>query len=105
MGFENHRSFVCYDCIFVFTTHTRFKKRKAFCPNCGDNISVKFYKADRVGGKNNKGVKWKDQELELLDKYIDGEYEAHQVAIMTARTIEGVYNRGWKRRKERGLIE
>jgi len=102
--YKNNAAFVCYDCIFVFQTTTRLRKKTPFCPNCGDNVGVEMYKADRVGNGKWRGIAWKDQEMEYLDRYIDGELEAHQVSIMTGRAINAIYSRGWQRKKERGIL-
>lgn len=102
--YKNHKRFVCYDCAFVFLTITKCKRTRPFCPNCGDNISVESYKAERVGSGKGRGLTWQSKELEYLEQYISGELEAHQVAILTARSIEGVYLKAYKIKKARGIV-
>lgn len=102
----NNKMFVCEDCVFVFQTHSPMKK-KPFCPNCGENIEVRKYSADRIT-KREKGDKlvkpvWTPPELELLDKIISGDLQSHQVSIMIGRSINSVIKRTKRRREEMSL--
>ena len=89
---HNCRTFICEDCIFVFQVYeTKRGGKPYFCPKCGDKKAVGKYDPERVtqGNKNLK-LKWTGEELDILNRCIKGELNAHQVAFMIGRSINSV---------------
>jgi 4-hydroxy-3-methylbut-2-en-1-yl diphosphate synthase IspG/GcpE len=91
-----NQTFVCKDCVFVFTIHST-KKNYIHCPSCGDSIQVEpFVKANR----EKKGQrKWTDEENLLVKRIVMGELKKYQVAAVTGRTYEAVQRKVEKYRK------
>jgi hypothetical protein len=83
-------TYMCHDCVFVFTIHSKNSKGKKylFCPCCGDQVSVRefvFEKKKRV-----KRRPWSDEEFQLIDRIISGELQKYQVATKVNRSYEAV---------------
>ncbi|MEC1716636.1 hypothetical protein [Schinkia azotoformans] len=92
--------FICEDCVFVFQIHTSCKDmKKPYCPKCGEKFEVRNYQSVKKGEKLIR-IKWKQEELELLDRCISGDLGAHQVAVMTGRTVNSVLKRIPRRKEE-----
>lgn len=89
--------YMCRDCVFIFKVHSRLYKTKTpYCPNCGDNIFVRKFVPTK---KMNKRF-WTEEELDLLDKVIDGKLFVYQLAIRLGRTNKSVEVRLVRRRRE-----
>lgn len=88
------KNWLCEDCTFVFQTFgkiERGRRRTYFCPQCGDNVSVVEYVADRF----NKGPRrvyqvWTDEEMKVIEQVIKGELLKYQAAIKLGRSIKSV---------------
>lgn len=94
-----NKTYICMDCVFVFTVHSKFIKNcRPYCPSCGDSITVSKYNPPTK--KQEKQRDWQPNELELIDKIIKGELKVYQVASKTGRSSRGVYNRMKRRKKE-----
>lgn len=94
-----NKTYICDDCVFVFTIHSPSRQGRLFCPRCGDTVSVKtFVKAEKV-------IKvwkpWTKEEFALIDRIIDGELLKYQVATKVGRTYGAVQRKVEQRRSER----
>jgi hypothetical protein len=88
----NNRNYICEDCLFVFQVYaiTSRKRKKYFCPSCGDKAGVTEYHAARnIPGKRQK-ILYSPEEIELIHKCIKGELKTFQVAWMIGRPINAV---------------
>ncbi|WEG14130.1 hypothetical protein PU629_07125 [Pullulanibacillus sp. KACC 23026] len=83
------KSFLCEDCVTVFRVYSANGIRKAYCPVCGDNISVHPYKSVQKP-ENRVVIRWSDRDLSLLAKCESGEMSPYQVAVLTGRTSHSV---------------
>src|SRR5690348_877862 len=98
---KSSKSFICEECVFIFTIYASLRVRKPYCPNCGDNFEVHIHNADRHSpeGRHVK-IRWTETELDLLDSIIAGELLPSQVAMMTGRPTNAVVKRLGRRRRE-----
>ena len=95
-----NKVFICEECVLVFQIHTSCKDmKKPYCPKCGEKFEVRSYQTVKKGEKFIR-IKWKQEELELLDRCINGELAVHQVAVMTGRTVNSVSKRIPRRKDE-----
>lgn len=92
------RVWMCEACTVTFQVHTPLSKRP-YCPNCGDDVEVRRYKAQRSDPVPTK-IKWSDAEIQLLDRCITKELLPYQVALLTGRTPNSVTKRLERRRKQ-----
>jgi hypothetical protein len=91
------KPFICHDCVFVFSIHSKRKHSATpYCPSCGDNIAVTKY----VKPVKQQKKFWTEEELTYIDKIISGELLIYQVAIKLGRTRPSI-----KRRVERRMEE
>jgi uncharacterized protein YlaI len=98
------KNWLCEDCTFVFQTFgkkVRGRQRTYYCPNCGDNVAVTEYVADRFN-KNRVYQVWTEEELKVLDLVIKGELLKYQAAIKLGRSIKSV-RRKIERLNEEGV--
>lgn len=89
---ENNRNYICEDCLFVFQVYaiTSRKRKKYFCPSCGEKTWVNEYQAARnIPGKRKK-ILYSPEEMELIHKCINGELKTFQVALMIGRPTNAV---------------
>lgn len=92
-------TFICHDCVFVFTTHSKPKQgKKYFCPCCGDGISITKYKPEKIDKRIYKV--WTDDEIPFIDKVINGEALIYQVAVKLNRSFGSVRKKVELRKKE-----
>lgn len=87
------RSWLCEECILVFDVHKVLRKTP-ICPECGDRIAVRRYEGARNGDgrKSGKGAKirWKPEEMTLLEACMDGNELPYRVAILIGRSTNSV---------------
>ncbi|MGE7766645.1 zinc ribbon domain-containing protein [Peribacillus sp. NPDC096540] len=80
--------YICNDCVLVFETHGKLAPRKiAHCPNCGDNVATVNYTTP-LKGAIRRG--WSQEEMELLDRCIKGEFQIYAVAHKIGRSSKSV---------------
>jgi uncharacterized Zn finger protein (UPF0148 family) len=101
MGHKINKEYICLDCIFSFTIHTEKtgSLKYTFCPNCGENINVVRYEKPKEKKRPQQRV-WNDKELVYIDKIINKEAQAYQVAHILNRSERSVIRRVQRRREE-----
>jgi hypothetical protein len=84
--------YFCEDCLLPFTVYLESKGRvKRFCPYCGENTSIKKYEGlHKVTGEQGKKIKWKPEEMELIQDVINGKKTQMQVAHLLGRSVHSV---------------
>ncbi|WP_108669529.1 hypothetical protein [Peribacillus acanthi] len=95
-------SYICNECIVIFSLHTKRKRGRVFCPSCGDCFDVT--KLSETIQTRPPHKNWTDEEIELVDRCIKGELQPYQVAWKTKRTVQSVRNRVHRRKVELNLI-
>lgn len=90
--------YICEDCTFVFQVYGIKRRKEYFCPCCGENVNVIPYQAER-NSSSVKKVKWKPEELQLLQECINGKLQPYQVAIMIGRSINAVVKKTQRMRQ------
>lgn len=94
----NRNTYICHDCTFVFTTHSKFSLTKhPFCPNCGDSVEVRKYEPAPARAERRS---WTAEEVALIDGILEGKLTKYQVAAKTERTRGAVQKKCEKRAKE-----
>lgn len=96
MSHPINKTWICKECVFVFTIHSPTSLHVPNCPNCADHISVRRYQKPK--GKNYH--LWTEEELKLVDKVINGEMLIYQAAIKLGRTGKSVARRVARRLEE-----
>jgi len=91
-------TFICHDCAFVFSIHTKIQspKKKISCPYCSDFVNVIPY----VERPKKSRRPWTEEEKLLIERIIKGELQKYQVAAMTGRTYGSVQKKVEKQTKE-----
>lgn len=96
MANENVRVWICTDCDFIFQTYshvpTQGKRYPFYCPNCGDNLTVRKYKAVKKKRGTTRRF-WTDEELEIVKDVMDGKLMIYQAAVKLNRTNKAVRRR------------
>lgn len=85
----------------MFSTHSplaSIRRNIVYCPKCADHIAVERYKP--VVRKKQKKRKWTQEEIQLLDRVIQGELLTYQVAAKLKRTDRSVRRRLQRRMEE-----
>jgi hypothetical protein len=99
------KNWLCEDCTFVFQTFGKIERGRSksyYCPNCGDNVAVSEYIADRVNKKRVYQL-WTDEEMKVIEQVIKGELLKYQAAIKLGRSIKSVRRKIERLNEERGL--
>jgi hypothetical protein len=93
--------FLCKDCNFRFKVFAHFTKnrRKAFCPNCGENISTEKLPSR----KHIQHKSWTQDEIKLLDKVLNGEIKKHTAAMKLNRSLGSIRRKLDRVKEERGI--
>lgn len=86
---KSTKNFICEDCTVVFQVYGTKKRNGYFCPCCGENLSVIPYQSDRLSSTVTK-IKWKPEELALVEQCINGKMQPYQVAILIGRSTNAV---------------
>jgi hypothetical protein len=96
----NRYTYICHDCTFVFTIHSKFNLNKhPYCPNCADSVAVKVYEPAPLRVEQRRP--WTAEEVALVDGILEGRLTKYQVAAKTGRTYGGVQRKCEKRAKEK----
>lgn len=93
MANPNVKVWICGDCDFIFQTYSKAPagRNSFFCPDCGENISVKRYK--KTNKKKSPRRFWTDGEMETLKQVLDGKLMVYQAAVKLGRTNKSVSRR------------
>lgn len=89
--------YVCRDCDFIFYIGSKNLKKKPFCPNCGDNVSVEKCEIHRKY--------WTTKEQVLVNEIISGKLTKKEVSKLTGRTYKAVQRRYEIQMKELELLK
>jgi predicted RNA-binding Zn-ribbon protein involved in translation (DUF1610 family) len=81
----------CDDCEIVFQIyHPSRYKVKFYCPECGDNVAVARYKAERCNEDGKVKNRWSKEELAVLQEVINGKESSYRAAFRIGRSINSV---------------
>lgn len=98
------RSWLCEDCTLAFDVH-KILGKVPVCPECGDRIAVRRHKGDRNGDGRKSGpgskLRWKAEELALLEACLNGKELPYRAAIILGRNTNSVTKRLGRMRKEK----
>lgn len=88
-------TYICEACTIVFQTFGLVRNGKPYCPNCGDFIDVRTQQGIHSMKEEIKNLKtkWTEEELEILQRCVNGKIAAYQVSIMTGRSKDSVHNK------------
>lgn len=103
---KHTHSFHCHRCILSFQTFGPPRGRThggVYCPACGEYDEVRVQRGmhgQREEMKNLK-IRWKPEELEILELCIQGKLTNYQVAVKIGRSVNSVSKRLKRAKAER----